>query len=149
MIIWSESDRSWLSDYTLCVNITTKQVYINHNYPLTIKDMCCIFLKCHFIVIDSQDEVFPARYSWSASCLSSVLTDLRLWPCFQAEFDSFSSSPATSHQIRYRAVAVFPHLASLLSGLTSPPPSSLLNSSCQNSLERPSHWPGSVTSLWP
>lgn len=33
----------------------------------------------------------------------------------RAEFDSFSSSPVTSHQIRFRALAVFPHLFCLSS----------------------------------
>lgn len=74
-------------------------------------------------MIDSEDEVFPTQYSWSDfPRLVSVPADLTLWPRFQAEFGSFSSSSATSHQIKYRVLAVFSHLVSLLSGLTSPPP---------------------------
>lgn len=64
--------------------------------------------------------LFTTQYSWSGSpCLLSVPADLRLWPRFQAEFGFFSSSPATSHQIRYGALAVLAPLC--LSGLTSPP----------------------------
>lgn len=56
----------------------------------------------------------------------------------QAEFDSFSSSPATSHQIRsdqIQGVGCLPApLLSLFCGLTSPPLSSFSNSICQNFL---------------
>lgn len=88
-------------------------------------------------------KVFPPLYSWSGSHLFSVALDIRQWPCFRAEFGSFSSSPATSHQIRYRVLAVFLHLMSLLSGLTSPPPyaSSTSFNRCHSSLAL-SHHPG-------
>lgn len=64
--------------------------------------------------------LFTTQYSQSGSPrLLSVPADLRLWPRSQAEFGFFSSSPATSHQIRYGALAVLAPLC--LSGLTSPP----------------------------
>lgn len=46
---------------------------------------------------------------------SSVLADPRLWPRFQSQFGSFSSSPATSHQIRCRVFVCLPsHLVTPL-----------------------------------